>query len=83
MSKSPGGHMPGAASRLDAELTSNRSSAPIGLSPAVLDRRVGQIKRRLLLCSSADSATATRRRGRIDRHRYRGTHRPGGIRRPG
>jgi hypothetical protein len=34
------------------------------------------------VCSSADSATATRRRGRIDRHRYRGTHRPVGIRRP-
>jgi hypothetical protein len=47
------------------------------------DRRLGQIKCKLLLCSSADSATATRRRGRIDRHRYRGTHRPGGIRRPG
>ena len=46
-----------------------RVPAPIGLSLAALDRRLGQIKCRLLLCSSADSATATRRRGRIDRHR--------------
>src|SRR5215217_1737123 len=50
--------MPGAAIRLDAELMSNRSSAPIGLSLAALDRRLGHIKCRLLLCSSADSATA-------------------------
>src|SRR5215207_2903103 len=75
--------MPRAAIRLGAELISNRSSAPIGLSLAALDRRLGQIKYRLLLCSSADSATTTRRRSRIDRHRYRGTHRPSGIRRPG
>jgi hypothetical protein len=49
MSKSPGGHMPGAAIRLDAELMSNRSSAPIGLSLSALDRRLRQIKCRLLI----------------------------------
>jgi hypothetical protein len=79
MSKSPGGHMPAAAIRPRRPAHVEGSSAPIGLSLAALDRRLGQIKCRLLLCSSADSATATRRRGRIDRHRYRGAHRPGGI----
>ena len=73
--------MPGAASR-STPSSCRRVLSAIGLSLAALDRRLGQIKCRQLLCSSADSATATRRRGRIDRHRYRGTHRPGGIRRP-
>jgi hypothetical protein len=41
--------MPGAAIRLDAELMSNRSSAPIGLSLAALDRRLRQM--------SADSSS--------------------------
>jgi hypothetical protein len=58
------------------------SSAPIRSALAALNRRPGQIKCKLLLCRSADSAAATRRRGRADRHRYRGTHRPGGNRRP-
>jgi hypothetical protein len=48
---------------LDAQLMSKGPQRQFGLSLAALDRRLGQIKCRLLLCSSADSATATRRRG--------------------
>jgi hypothetical protein len=55
----PGGHMPGAAIRLDAELMSNRSSAPIGLSLAALDRRLGKSSAD---CCSAVPPTQQRRR---------------------
>ena len=55
--------------RLDAKLTSKGPQRQSD-SLAALDRRPGQIERRGLLGSPADSATATRRRGRIDRHRY-------------
>jgi hypothetical protein len=55
---------PGAAIRLDAKLTSKGPQRQSD-SLAALDGRPWQIERILLLGSPADSATATRRRGRI------------------
>ena len=65
----PGRTRPGSPPFGSRESSCRRSSAPIGFSLAALDCRLGHITFRLLLCSSADSATATRRRGRTDRHR--------------